>query len=339
MYRYFLLFSFFMTLTLILNWGLHPEPTKGLSKLRYLLIPILGYPYIKNRFKLSQDQLFKIIMVLMAMYNVAGIYGYAKMRYCDLTSLCSKTTYLNRNGALTGIMQFGYEVPMIIMLGIYGIHLAENNKKQKNIMVFLTTTLTILLLLCNTRGGLVGFIISLGYYLFSHRKIVAMYYSKFKYYLFILCLALIPTWLANSRLLSEINLESDKIRMTLNTLSIQAFLEHPFIGYGLLHPKEQFYGYFLNGTKFILYNTHNTYTQILVDGGIFSFALYVLFFRSALLKLLKKHNPISIILLSTWFGYLVSSAVHSMFITGTTTGIILMGLVMLTFFAESESKS
>lgn len=335
LYWLFCLFSFTMLVSLIWNWTDMSQPTRGLSKLRYVLIFILAIPWLihLNIDEMIKKLLTKVMLYLNFSYALASIAGIYAMIFCFQLNQW-ETGCTGRNPGMTGIMQYSFETPLIIGLGFILLLFKKNSFSKNEIKLLIISIILMFwgLLISNSRGAIVGiFIVSFlsMFWIWKKlsRKIILILLLSIACSI-VLTAILKPEIILNSRFVQAETSGSTSIRMTLNRLSLEAFQEKPLLGFGLLHPKTKYLGKHDETSFFILQDTHNTYTQVLVDGGIFSFIFYLVFFSVLIFKnwksKLKELNLMNVI----WICFLITSSVHSMLVTGTGTAVLLLVLLV-----------
>lgn len=335
LYWIFFAFTLSMFASLVWNWTDMIQPTRGLSKMRYLLVYILAIPWIINLElnDLIKKTVLKSILYLNLSYALASIIGMYAMFFCfqlnQLSSVCAA-----RNPGMTGIMQFAFETPLVVCTGlivlIFKRHLLSKNEIY--ILIIALALMTWGLLISNSRGGILGlFIVGFLAIVFSWKKISLKTIGILLSILIVIVAvtAIIrPDIILNSRFVQRQTSESTNVRMELNRMSLNAFKERPLFGWGLLHPKSKFIGHNDDDSFFTLQDTHNTFTQVLVDGGMIGFGLYFIFFITLFYRNWKSKFHEAKMMNVLWCAFLITSAVHSMLVTGTGTAVILLMLLV-----------
>lgn len=359
-WKVFALFCLFLFISLLLNWSEHPLASRALSKMKYLLIPLVLVPALTPsliHFSLKswwKNLAINALVILSISYALASIAGLVAIWGCFQINLWKAECTL-RNPGMTGIMQFAFETPLILAFALQ-VRWRERDlllSWQKKMLTSCCLLMLTSLLVSNSRAAFLGLGVGILFLGWQYLPTLQGQWKRALQALMVLtvaggiCVLLLkgleqtgklPVMWQQQRLFSDEGSESTNIRMQLNLLSLQAFQARPWFGYGLLHPKTEYRGASIHNPNFTLENTHNTYTQILVDGGVFTFFCYLW-----LMGLLcwwaywAKSWPLKYCLVP-WLIYLVTSFVHSMFVTGTGTGVLLMLLLSYTLLCRQREK-
>ncbi|MDH4468541.1 MAG: O-antigen ligase family protein [Bacteriovoracaceae bacterium] len=351
--EFYLILSLCITLhiSLFYNWPEHNEPTRGLSKIRYFFIFLLSYPILKSLHLSTSDWkniLKKIILFLSGSYFIASIAGIISRFTCFQVNHWKYECNL-RNPGLTGIMQYSYETPLVLIIVLFAAYLSKEllfTKKEKFFLKAASLFMITGLITSNGRGAIIGVLIGISSIFFFFRKTIIQKITIANVFkLSILTLLLTYFTFGNkfipygeNRIVSSSANESNDIRKNLNILSWEAFKQRPWFGFGLLHPKNEITNAHSIALKYTLIDTHNTHTQVLVDGGIFSFIIYLLLFSYIFVTLFKNNDEFSKVLLGIWITFFIIASVHSMLITGTGTAVLLFMLLIATSLTKEYSN-
>jgi O-antigen ligase len=280
----------------------------------------------------------KIVLLLSTSYLIASIAGLISRFTCFQVNHWKQECNL-RNPGLTGIMQYSYETPLVLIIVLFAAYLSRElifSKNEKFYLKFSSLVMITGLMTSNGRGAIIGVLIGTLSLFFFFRKLIIqkinlasiIKFSIFTIFLtyFTLGNKYIPY--GENRIISSSASESNEIRKNLNILSWEAFKQRPWIGFGLLHPKNEITNAHSIALKYTLIDTHNTHTQVLVDGGIFSFIIYLLLFIYLFFTLLKNKDEFSKTFLSIWITFFIIASVHSMLVTGTGTAVLLFILLV-----------
>jgi O-antigen ligase len=341
LYYIMLAFFIFMCSALFFNWADNEEARRGLSKLKYFLIFLLPYPLLRSiRIPFSYWRPFfrKVLLALASSYLLATIAGLISRFSCfqinQWVASCN-----DRNPGMTGIMQYAYETPLILLLTIYAGFIDNKlgfSRHQRSFFKALSFIYIFGLLSSNGRGPIVSLVLmSLFIGALFWRQILnglniktGFFYGAIISGLLYFSFSSVIIPLEENRIISSSASMSNDIRMNLNYLSLDAFLTRPITGWGLLHPKREISNEHSKTNNYILQDTHNTHTQVLVDGGILAFVAYLIFFMMLIWLLLKTNGLAQKILVAVWLTFLSIASFHSMLVTGTGTAVLLFLLIL-----------
>jgi O-antigen ligase len=303
-------------LSLALNWQEMPRPTRGLSKLRYLWIGWLSVPVIQHLLQQKLIKLKSILLTLIGSYFFATIIG-------TITRLTGfevfRMRYGNEHGrmpGITGIFQYCIETPWVIFITV--AVLREKilfSFKQQKILWFISAIMAIAVFTSGTRMAILGFAAGIPFmFMYSNKK------------LFITTILVGSTLLAgllyfslNSKYAGVRNQgASNQERMKIQMRSLESIKQRPILGYGP-------YNVVRYPDQFDILDTHNTYLQILFNGGILA-GIAFFGFMLTWAHSVHRHSQqlVKNIVTPSFVSFSATALVHSMFVTGTTTALIFM---------------
>lgn len=331
-----LVLAFSLTLSTILNLDINKYPPDSYSKIRYLYLACLGYFSFFHlvRKEDTQQLLARLIHIFYIVLMIEIIVSYICV-WIDYDIWRFKPRdYRGRVGGSKGYMQFGYETPMLAIIAL-SLRLNIDKLKiklNKNIMTMAAIVVPLGAFFSQTRGGMLGLLAGLPFLLYFYRK----KYGQVAFIAgFLFAALMVFAWMSGGipqlgRLFSKFNNTSNNERMIVYKESIKAAKQRPWFGVGVYNEVPDSKVYFGESAN-PLNDTHSTILQFLVSGGIIGFLLYHLF-----LFLWLKESSLWIVL-PFMVTYYVSSLVHSMFITGTSTAVIIFLFYLITInFTKRE---
>ncbi len=316
------------------------------KKIRYLIIGLLGVFSLKYLSRQYLDE--KKIKVLIGLFFLGGlvatIIGKLSIWFdYDIIRLAPRD-FLNRMHGITGIMNYGYETPIMCMVGFSLLLYYRKYSAYIPLVIVSISTLAMSygVLTSNTRGGVICFVGALPF--------IAYYKSKKAFIsLFACSVALVFYFIygsiyftrSDSRMFETIRSESNLIRIALHKQSFQAFQDNPIFGHGLMSNKT--YPIIIptqDGSEKkmfdIMRDSHSTFWQVLADGGI---VLGILFFGWMLfwfIEILGLNEMLATVLLSSFVSFQIGNLVHTMLVSGTTTAILIMTLYSISQIRKSS---
>ncbi len=335
--------SFFLLLviaTLILgvlvNFSEMKDPMRSFSKIRYLVFGFISVYTLRSLALhfLDERKVKKVLYALFAAVFLATFYSFlvSYITHYDFIRSIPKP-YDGRLHGLTGVMSYGYEMP-IIMLFLWGLLLNKANVKfslNKKLLLFICLFGTAGILLSGTKGSVVSFILGLPFlFYFKNQRLFKVFLIGSSILIFLAILGMKFYLKDDPRL--KINNMSNRIRVAKIYSSVKAFKDRPIFGHGLLSWKGQYPTLSPRGIDDDpLYDTHNTYLQVLVDAGIVGMIPFMLFLFYWGKELLMRSDIIGYAGFASFIAFVVQCCFHTQFVSGVNTA---MNLVM--FYALSQ---
>ena len=335
-----LLFIFSILFSNVMNLEGHSDPIRGFKKIRYLVVCFLNVYTLdhlirtigsKGKAKLLADLLIYGFTAgtLYAYISFFAKYDFIKMVPEDLGG---------RVTGITGIMQYGYETPIVVFFCLSAGFYLKN--KEKIGLGFLNA---LGVLFSGTRGGILSLIGGTPVFVFCYfRKFLKAFVFSASAAAAAVLIVVAAMDVDLEKISGERNL-SNLLRLKAAQLSLTAFADSPVYGHGLLNQKEQYPVTVFYRGEFVtpyggLQICESTYLQVLVDTGAIGFVLYLLFLFFWVKELLQRKDSMTRLLLPSVFAFIVSSLVHTMFITGTTTAVLISFLYNFSVVDPNEVK-
>ncbi len=340
---YFSKSSLFLILTILclaasvfINWGEMSEPIRAFKKMRYLVLGLFCIQIFRALclHYLNSKTIKLIINTLCASVIIATLYSFGiNIWEYDFIRGIEKV-YTGRMHGMTGIMSYGYEMP-IIMLFLWGIYL---NRKviQINLnfkfVLFACIVGTLGIFSSGTRGGVLSFVISFPFLFFFINKKIFKKIALVSFLLIFSALVTIKFGLINTRLTMKSNNISNRIRISKIYASFEAFKDKPLWGHGLLSEKSDYKILSPRGViEDSLYDTHNTYLQVLTDAGLVGFIFFALFMFYWAKELFQRNDIMTHLFFSSFLCFSIENLFHTQFVSGVNTA-----LNLVLFYAVSQ---
>jgi O-antigen ligase len=319
-----------------------PRPMRGLSKLRYLWIGWLSIPVMRDLYLKKLINFRNILIALIGSYTFATVIG-------TITRLTGfevfRFRYGNEHGrmpGITGIFQYAYESPWVIFMTIAAL-LKSNifSTKEKNVLWLATVANILGVMLGGNRGGVVAMVTGTPFLFYVYNKklfkitlIIGTIFTLITAYIFL------GSKFSNWREQSI----SNHHRMELYHQSIYLIKDRPILGSGPYHVRNlgptpfKYHPTISRNEKneFISGDVHSTYLQVIVDMGIVGGLLYILFLISWSNNIIRSQQIFTMALLPSCIAYLSTSFFHSMFLTGTTTALLIMLMYSFSTISTKE---
>jgi len=337
------LFTTILSITSFIYF-LMPEKTiniADLKKLRYLIFGLLLIPFINMQFLgfLSRKKLALLLNLTfgsLALSAIVGLIG--RMINFDIPRW-TPHNFEGRLSGFTGSMQFGYESPLFVLMSMVLFLnrkiLFEKFKLNLHFVFICTLPILLALITSNTRGGIIALLGALPFI-----------FIQLKPKLFKMFLIISPTLLglivllsfftsqesSSIRLLSTSKSESNVIRLAVWKKTLESdFPKAPIFGNGLLAAKTVTFELrhkekILNASTRI---SESTLFQLIADTGIVGTLLFISFIISWFVESYKRQDIIGQISMPVIVAFSTGGLVHSMFITGTTTAVILLSFYLI----------
>lgn len=337
---FLLLFIFAIIFSNLMNLNVHSEPVRGFKKIRYLIICFFNLYTLDYLVKTigSKNKAKLLANIIIYGFTFGTIYAYVSYiaKYDFIKNVPEDLG--GRVTGITGIMNYGYETPIIVF---FCLAVGFYFRKKEKIGLGLVNAFGVIF--SGTRGGILSLIGGLPFLIFYHFK------RFFKAFILLgvsvvvlIIIAVISMDVDLGKLPGKRNL-SDMVRLKAAELSLVAFTDSPIYGHGLLNQKNQYpVTVFFKGKHVTPYGglqiCENTYLQVLVDMGSIGILLYLAFLFYWVKELFQRKDVMTYLLLPSVFAFIISSLVHTMFITGTTTAVLISYLYNFSVIDDDETK-
>ena len=324
----FLLF-FIMSIILsnLINLDVHSDPVRGFKKIRYLIVCffnlytldfLIGAIGTRKKAKL-------LARLLIYGFTISTIYAYVSFYFkYDFIKMVPENLG-NRVTGITGIMNYGYETPIVAFLCLTaGFYFYEKEKIGLGLLNALGV------LFSGVRGGVLALMGGLPFLVYYHFKkyfkvfVVFCIACAFTFTFIMVTKRINPLMIAGQRHDSPI---STLTRLKLHEIGFMALKDRPILGHGLLNHKDQYPFIVRYKGQDVKYGglliCESTYLQVLVDMGLVGFILYLAFLFFWVKELIQRKDVMTYLLVPSVFAFLISSFVHTMFVSGTTTAALL----------------
>ena len=334
---FLLLFIFSIIFSNLINLDTHSDPIRGFKKIRYLLVCFFNLYTLDHLIKTigTRKKAKLLANLLIYGFTVSTIYAYVSFyaKYDFIKNVPEDIG--NRVTGITGIMNYGYEAPLVALFCL-SIGFYCSSKEKLGLGLFNALGV----LFSGTRGGVISVIAGLPLLVWCHFR------RFFKPFVIVLAAALISAITAILFMDADFGRFSKgdasvQERLTKIEWSIVAFGDSPIYGHGLLSEKKQYpvITQLENETLDAggLYICENTYLQVLVDMGLIGFGLYIAFMFFWIKETAQRNDVMTYLLLPSVIAFSVSSLVHTMFISGTTTAVLICFLYNFSVIDETET--
>ncbi len=326
-----------LLLSTLYHFDSYQAPFKYMRKLRYLFFAVGGVFILRHlvqNYMTSEFKRFLPIKILFLSVNLAVIYALI-CRYLNWDF--KHGVAMPNDGRLhsfTGSIGFSYELP-IWCLCIWAMYLSREAFTKEFVKKWIIPTLilsTIGVLFSGTRGGVLAFILAFPFlFLFKYKKLFFTFMALSLVSVMTLLVLIQYQLVPSSRLLMKFNNISNRIRLAKIYSSIEAFKDKPIFGHGLLSMKEKYKTLSPRDVEDDpLYDTHNTYLQVLTDGGLVAFIPFIFFLFFWGREILMRRDLISKIVFASFIAFLIENLYHTQFVSGVNTAMNLCLLYMIT---------
>jgi len=267
------------------NWNDIESPLKNLLKIKYFLLPLLSVPVLNHFFKYHFDRkklkilfyLFVSSTTIATLSGLVGIYtGYNPLKFkaaCHAFRAC---------GLYGMYMTYGYGISLFMVLMTGTLVYFKKFKENFSPLIFIPVWFINLvgLFLSYTRGGLLGFLISIPFY--GIKKISRKFIIAF--ILLIITLATTMTLVPSLRdKMLKWRGSSNGQRIAFYQTSLKAFQERPLIGWGHKNyepnVKKLKKKYAISYPEFGA-DAHNIFLEVLASTGIVGLICFLYFLFS-----------------------------------------------------------
>ena len=336
-----LAFSFFAVVSVCFNYSELEKPLRNISKIKYEVfasfLALLSFYFRKD----LKKYLALIFSLFLLSFSFANFYGVCKWLY--------QKYYLNilpeRLGGFFGMcMSYAYTavLPILLILSIFvfselrdllkkGIQEVSflKNFYEKRVLSFLLVLAFIALMMCQTRGEMVGVLV--GFPILFYFKNKKAFYSLFLTSILLIGLAVAYTYKfgnPDNRIFISLNSVNHSERFSQAKVGMHLFLEKPVFGAGFRSIEERDPKVKLKydiPDKDFVGHAHNNFLEVLATTGLFGFVFFILW----VLFWVKDIWGISDLGLKSFF----LSTVGSFLITGLFQSTFIDGEFCYTLFA------
>ena len=276
---YYILFLIFILISFTVNTitGLY-EIYTAIKTLSFLTIGILNFYLIPLRFKKSPEieliwvNFFIYLSIFVSVVAILGVFEFPI--FFGWNSFDEKIALITMRSTASILFEPNIYA-LLLMFGIFFIHISSYPRKIKIIMLLILSTG---LFFSYGRGAWMC--------MFIYAGLIYYYNSKFKKVLLILAILLvisiIPILINMQEVFELLNLDNPLTgRLDLWVLSISKSLEHPFVGIGM--SSERLNGLFLTlGKNYV--TSHNVIIDSLLTNGWMATFFYLITFINPLFK-------------------------------------------------------
>lgn len=248
--------------------------------LAYFLLVLFFYA-VSNAV-MSVEEIKKIKVVLIVSMTISCLVGLYQKYFLHFQRVKGFMTQLDFGCLLSMISLF------LISFIIWG---QIKNKYYKIILIFLSILGLLNLILTQSRGAWLGFLVGL---------VFIFFYQKKKYLLYLLVIILLMAAFLPSqytvRFKSSFDLynnRSNLARIALWKGSYLMFLDNPINGVGLGRFKEEYDKSYTQVNTTTSVHAHNNFLHILAETGIVGFFAFIFFIYHSLMVLSKKYKTIN----------------------------------------------
>jgi O-antigen ligase len=268
-------------ISILLNYSISTEPVRNIFKLKYFIIPLLGFFALKEfHKKVATKKIYaNLLNTFLASTSLATLAGLIALitnfNFLRFKPACHATRAC---GAYGMYMSYGYGIAlfMILLIGLYIHRKKLEGYFNQNLLIVAIFINLLGLYFSEARGAWLGFFGAIPFYFFAHNK------KKFMIIALGSVLTLAALFFLSPRVKEAFtNREGSNLqRISFWMGAIEAFKEKPILGYGYknyepnsvaIKTKHQIAYPEIQG------HAHSNYLEVLATTGILGILAFLLF--------------------------------------------------------------